>query len=339
LRHTWTSTSAPRVGAPHALILIGGLVIGLGVLWLTFRPHPVGANIPGTRGGDVALFSAIVADMKAGASYYDAFGSQMRARGYPTRSPFNWRQPLLYPTLAVMPSWLAQVALGLLGAGLIVGVSLLLRRETWAVFPMLNTVVGLVMPASIYLTEAWAGALIGLSVLAFARDRHRTGAALGLSALFVRELAGPYCALAVILAWRPRRWPELRVWALGFAGYALYYGLHLWRVSQHALPTDHDHPSSWVAFGGLSFLLQTWQANGLLLILPPAVLAFVAVGVVVAWWAPAPTHLRAAVVLYSGLFLVIGQPFNQYWGLLTAPLMSLWLAYAPSGWRALRRAA
>jgi hypothetical protein len=32
---------------------------------------------------------------------------------------------------------------------------------------------------------------------------------------------------------------------------------------------------------------------------------------------------------------MLGQPFNTYWGLLTAPMIAFWLAYTPSGLRAL----
>ena len=51
----------------------------------------------------------------------------------------------------------------------------------------------------------------------------------GLAALFARELAAPYCLFAGCLALWRRRWPEARVWALGGALYALYYGLHAWQ--------------------------------------------------------------------------------------------------------------
>jgi hypothetical protein len=44
-----------------------------------------------------------------------------------------------------------------------------------------------------------------------------------------------------------------------------------------------------------------------------------------------PVHIRGCVLVYSVLFLVVGQPFNQYWGLLIAPITAMWLTYAPSG--------
>ena len=60
------------------------------------------------------------------------------------------------------------------------------------------------------------------------------------------------------------------------------------------------------------------------------------VAVVVAYWAhEMPSHLRLSVLLYCVLFVAVGQPFNDYWGFLTAPIITLWLAYTPQGLRAL----
>ena len=45
----------------------------------------------------------------------------------------------------------------------------------------------------------WAGVLIGLSICAYGIDRPRTGVALGLAAVFIRELAMPYCLVAAAM--------------------------------------------------------------------------------------------------------------------------------------------
>jgi len=230
----------------------------------------------------------------------------------------------------------AQICLVALAAKLLWDTDKILPRETFALVPMVNTALGLLVPVAIYLTEAWAGACIGLSILAYARNRERAGAVWGVSALFVRELAAPYCVLAGCVALWNRRWHEVRVWAVGAACYAVYYGLHAAQVLTHVRPEDGAHLHSWIAFGGLHFVAETLRTNGLLLLAPRLVAAVIAVALVAAWWnSRLPFHARATLVMYGLLFLVVGLPFNGYWGLLTAPVVSLWLAYAWGGFRAL----
>ena len=48
--------------------------------------------------GDVALYRAEVDRIHNGEGYYQAAAAELTARGYPTRSVFNWRTPL--------PMWL-----------------------------------------------------------------------------------------------------------------------------------------------------------------------------------------------------------------------------------------
>jgi hypothetical protein len=270
--------------------------------------------------------------MHAGQDYYGASGHQLRERGYPTRSPFNWRQPTLYALLGSAPFAVVYCLMALLGLIILTEANRVLAREPLGLALVVNAVIGMAVPPAVYLTEAWAGGCLALSALAYARNQHLRGVAWGLGALFIRELAGPYCALAACIAVRQRRWRELAVWGGGFAIYAVYYGVHVWTVLQHVRPGDRAHVASWLYFGGLPFLLQTWQVNGLLMLAPPIVLAFAVAAGVAAWWSPqVPLHIRGGVLLYSGLFLVVGQPFNQYWGLLIAPITGMWLTYAPRG--------
>ena len=296
-------------------------------------PHAPAANGEARR-SDVQLFVRTVDDVRKGHAYYDAAGDEMRAGGYPTLSLFNWRQPLMYLALSRVPLLLAQIWLAVLGAKLLWDTGKTLPSDTFALLPMVNSCLGLLVPVAVYLTEAWAGVCIGLSLLAYARNRERAGALWGLSALFVRELAGPYCVLAGCLALWRRRWHEVYVWAGGAACYAVYYGLHVSQVLKHMGPADRAHLHSWVALGGLPFVAETLRANGLLLLAPRFAVAIVAAALVAAWWnSRLPLHARATLVLYGTLFLVVGLPFNGYWGLLIAPTVSLWLAHSWGGLR------
>jgi hypothetical protein len=313
------------------LIVVAALVGVMGLV-LFFAPRRATSIAEAPREGDIALFQAVVGNMHAGQDYYDASGHQLRERGYPTRSPFNWRQPALYQLLGNVPFAVAYILIAIIGVIILIESNRLLAREPLGLVMVVNAVIGMAIPPAVYLTEAWAGGCLALSALAYARNQHRRGAAWGLGALFIRELAGPYCVLAACTAIRRRRWQELAVWGGGIALYAVYYGLHVWNVLQHARPGDRTHVESWLYFGGLPFVLQIWQVNGLLMLAPSIVLAIAVAAGVAAWWSPQmPVHIRGCVLVYSVLFLVVGQPFNQYWGLLIAPITAMWLTYAPSG--------
>ena len=298
------------------------------------RPRATATGAAG--GSDLQLFMRTVDVLRDGKPYYEATGQELRASGYPTRSVFNWRQPAVYLLLSRVPMLFAQLCLVALVAKLLWDLDKILPREIYAMAPMVNTAIGLLVPVAVYFTEAWAGACIGLSLLAYARNRERSGAVWGVLALFVRELAAPYCLLAGCLALWGRRWSEVRVWAIGAACYAVYYGAHLLQVLHHIRPDDGAHLTSWIAFGGLPFMVETLKTNGLLLFAPPFVVAVLAVALVGAWWnARLPIHARATLVMYGGLFLVVGLPFNGYWGFLIAPAVSVWLAFAWGGLQAL----
>jgi hypothetical protein len=218
---------------------------------------------------------------------------------------------------------------------LLIDAALFWRWQPLGTMAMINILIFVAATNAVYFGEAWAGECVAISAICYARERYRRGAAWGLLALFVRELAAPFCLLATLLALHRRRWNEVAVWIGGGALYTVYFGVHAWRAFQHMRPGDVRQAHSWVYFGGLPFLLKLWQFNGLLLVAPLWVFAIAVVAIVAAWWAPEmPIHVRMSVVVYSVCFLVIGQPFNIYWGFLTAPLLALWAAYAVSGLRA-----
>src|SRR4029077_876671 len=97
-------------------------------------------------------------------------------------------------------------------------------------------------------------------------------------------------------------------------------------------PGDAAHAASWIAFGGLPFVLATVRMNGMLLILPIGATAvyLVAAALGFAGWTSA-AGLRAGLTaaVYITAFAVVGQPFNQYWGSLIAPLLCLGVARCP----------
>ena len=319
-----------RRTAYRLLLAIGFPAVFALTLWLTPAQEAV-SNAPPTL-TDRELFTAVVDGMRTGRSYYEVYGAESRTRGYPTRSVFNWRTPLLLPSLAALTPRFGFLLLMALALALLVQAHRLLRRELLWVLTVAPAALIALVPGEVYFTESWAGLCLGLSAVAYARRRETAGASWGLLALFIRELAAPYCVFAALLAVYRRRWREVGIWLGGALLYALYFGAHVWLASHQVLPGDRAHNHSWLFGGGLPFVFQLWQRNVVLIGAPAPLFALVVALAVAAWWAPKmPVHVRATVVLYSALFLFIGLPFNTYWGELIAPLVALWLAYIPEG--------
>jgi hypothetical protein len=208
--------------------------------------------------------------------------------------------------------------------------------------PPEGTVLGLVLAAAAaitladqqgrWLTDGWSGVLIGLSLAAYLWSAWLPAALLGVSALFVRELSAPYCVACMALAIRARRRQEVIVWMGGLAIFALYYGAHALQVADQIRADDLAHRRSWVQFGGLSFWLATIKTSKALFLAPRVVLAAVCVLLVSALWSRTlPTHVRWSVIAYSLFFAVAGQPFNDYWGFVSAFVYAVALAYGPDG--------
>ena len=192
------------------------------------------------------------------------YGAESRTRGYPTRSVFNWRQPLLLRGVALLSPKVSVVIFIGLALALLARAHVLLGRELLGVLMVLNAASITVAPGSVYFTESWAGLCLGLSAIAYARRRETAGAGWAILALFIRELAAPYCVVAGLIALSRKRWREVGVWTGGGILYAAYFGAHVWQVWQHILPGDQAHPYSWLYMGGLPFVLKVWQVNGVL---------------------------------------------------------------------------
>ena len=148
--------------------------------------------------------------------------------------------------------------------------------------------------------------------------------------------------LVVALRYRQRK--ESLAWVAGLTLFALYYGIHVSRVlslTQADAGTALD-ATVWLQMGGLSFLIACTQMNGLWLLVPQYVSAVYMCHVVlgaVAWRGEFGLRLKATLFGFLALFWVVGQPINQYWGLLLAPPMCLALARSISALRGLWRAA
>ena len=181
---------------------IGGLaVLSLavaGCLSVSLGPPPKLGNVKGPL--DVELYYAVTQRVQAGQAYCDALGGELQARGYPTRSVFNWRTPLHTELIAHLPSLAWARVLLLLAAACAIGLSAAAmcrdRRNDDG--------------------RGWSGAWIAISVGCYALGWRCADASAGLPALFFRELAVPYRSYG---RWRNARQNphgvEDRVWRDG----------------------------------------------------------------------------------------------------------------------------
>lgn len=309
-------------------------LVGVGLAAVAAPPS---ALMPGSSAGpsDVAVFEAVVANLRSGTSYYPAYGTALRRAGYPTRDAFNWRTPLWLSTIALLPetidSYLPQLfRFGLLSA-ICIALSVCIHHSIANVIAagmLVGALSVFAVPSTLVISEAWAGVLVGLSALAFTARRPRAGIALAILGLFVRELAAPYCVVCVLLSVTKRRWTELAGWMTGTLMYAVYYGWHLTQVWSNSLPTDFAHATSWLEFGGLPFLMSALGWHGWLQLLPPVgtVVVFVLIVAGIADSAT-PIHFRSASAAYIGFLFVAGKPFNHNWGLLAWPVWAVASGY------------
>ena len=301
-----------------------------------------------SRGIDAALYRSVVARVHAGEGYYDVAGSELRGRGFATRPVWNWR----LPTLAWITALLLrpELARGLLAISALVALLLWiahLRDERGVAAALvggalLGSALLLCASASGFLFhELWAGVWIALSLGAHARGHWRTSLAVGLAALFVRELALPYAGIMLLAAWTEGRRREMRGWGLGLLAFGVALGAHALVVASR-LGDAEPLGGGWLQLGGWSFVLATARWNALLFPAPPWLVALLLpLGLLglAGWRGGVGARAAGTVGAYVAAYLVVGRPDNAYWGLLYAPLAPLGLLFAPAALRDLGRAA
>ena len=310
---------SPRLRA--VLLLFGLAVLGLATFTTARSIAPFSSRV-----SDIDTYHAMIRNIRAGVPYYDAIGGELRRWGYATREVFNWRTPLLMRAQAMVPDAAAHKAL--LGLTLLLCAAMLIPPVTrWDLISLFMQVGMATMfgGTDLYVMgEPWAGVLIALSICAYRVRRAGLGVAFGLLALFVRELAAPYCVLCTLRAAFARRWREAGAWAIGACAYFVYYGWHLTRIFAHRLPTDIAHPRSWLGLGGIESVVTKVHWQGWLILLPMWATALAVLVIVSGVLNRRADGLaRAASLTYLGFFLLAGQGFDWYWGLVAWPTWAL----------------
>jgi hypothetical protein len=199
---------------------------------------------------------------------------------------------------------------------------------------------GAVMPGMLkgafILPEVWSGLLIGLSLSFYGLGARAAGVLLGITALFFRELAAPYCVVCFSLAACERRPSEVVGWLVGFAAYAVFYAWHIAQVLPLMSADGLAHADTWVQFGGAAFVISLVQTNAYLLLLPQWVTAlFFALALVgfAGWQSSWGKQTAFAACAYIAAFGCVGYAFNQYWGAMIAPLLAFGAAQGPAAVR------
>lgn len=307
------------------------------VVLVLFALPMVDRQNPPQQQGDLTTYAQVVERLKAGEPYYQALHTELVESGYGVRSVFNWRPPLFLSALALLPSpAVGQVILALLAAfGAVLGWSLVTRTGPivqivlGALFPL--GFLSLIAPLSAYMCELYAGALILVSVAAYARRLIWLGFAAAVLALLMRDLAIVYALICAGLAIREGRRREVAAWAVAFVAFGLYYAWHGAMAMRMVEPTDPHYVDNWLQFGGIGFDLATARFNGIFVVAPHWVTALVlplALLGLLAWPAPAAGRVVLTVFGYLVAFAIVGKPVNIYWGALYTPLLAFGLAWA-----------
>lgn len=223
--------------AARAALAGAVLLACLAAAW-TFSPWANNrAGRPTGRASDVDLYRAEVARMASGEGYYAAAAAELRLRGYPTRSIFNWRTPL--------PLWMfAQWPDPRWGKALLIGLGLLLTASAYALAardeaPDHSVLSGAPPPTSPAAAgpRAFHSPAAGTAVSAGSRPFSPTGA------LLVAALSGPLllCMVGDIYL-MPELWAgvlialSLCLYGLERRGWAVVCGLAALAVRELALP-------------------------------------------------------------------------------------------------------
>jgi hypothetical protein len=300
---------------------------------------------------DLQLFRAVVDRVHAGESYYSATQEEMRQRGYPTRSVFNWRLPTYAWLLSALPdpAW-GQFILAACSLAVLMLAFFLVQRDHGLV---MATITLMLLSGSLYWClvenvfysqEVWAGTLILLSLCCYGVELRPLAVASGLAALFYRELALPYCVIAAGIAVWQRRKLEAGIWLAGIALFALFLLWHAEQVTSRLTAEDElIVGENWVVFGGLRFVLLTARMNRFLFTAPPwlhALYVPLALLGLAGWRGMLGLRMFLTALGYVLAFCVVGNPrINDYWGLLYVGLLPFGIVWAPLALRDLARAA
>jgi len=339
-----------RSTARIALALLAVLLLASLTAIVSAGPPPV-SHDPAERAedeADVVLYERIVAGLRGGGDYYAVTAQALRSGNYPLRPFVTFR----LPTLATLQASLPPIATVVLLFALVTAVLLawfIRLRPAFARPPPLGIAMVLlaggmmafVQPTLASFHEIWAGLLIALSLALRREDRWVEAVAFGLIAMLIRETAGLYVGIMLVLALAEGHRREAVGWGVAIAAFAVVLACHAYAVGLVVRPTDPVSPG-WAGMLGFGFFVKTMVLSTALS-LAPMWLAALFVGFALFGWAAwnNALALRAFTVFagYAALLSLFGRADTFYWGLMIAPTILIGLAFVPDALRDLIAAA
>jgi hypothetical protein len=122
----------------------------------------------------------------------------------------------------------------------------------------------------------------------------------------------------------------------GLVLYGLFLAYHGLEVTHRLGSGDRTEAEGWVQLGGAGFVLSTCRMNVFLFNLPGWVTApylVLALLGLAGWRGDAGTRAALTAGAYVAAFALVGKPFNNYWGLMFAPLLAFGVVRAPAALR------
>lgn len=315
------------------------LMIGLVVWGIAAGAPETSGRRHGPADADLRLYAAIGQQMGQGTGYYAAVAEHQSRLGYPTRPVMTVREPTL--------AWVVDTVGGpdaarvlLLGLAIVTSVVMVVRLRSvmssfasWAAAGTLSTLSLLLMAWTdlVLLHEVWAGVLIAWSIALRTRRRWLASVVAGLAAALIRELAVPYLLVMLFLAWRDHRRREAVAWGLAIVAWAIFYGVHIWRVLD-LVPAGGSASPGWLAAEGWPLFVEMIRSRSMLVLLPFWVSAAVVPLALLGWWTCKSAYaVRVALTLtvYAVAFMVVGRADTTYWGFLLAALVLPGIAMVP----------
>jgi len=348
-RSTRFAGLAPRSALLVVLAVMATMIYGL----IVYHPAPPTVEEENVGGEDLRCYRSIVDRIRAGEGYYEAAGDELRTRGYDTHSVFNWRLPPLAWLLAHLPRTdIGRVLLIILSAlTLLLWTRVLGQNQhsfgqlVFGSLALLGPLIYAILPELFLHHDLWAATLISLSLAAYAKCWHSLAVASGLAALFLRELALPFVAVMLAVAYLEGRRREALVWIIGIAVFIVGLLLH-WSLVKGVTPEGQSVglDGGWVVFGGWLFVLGTAQTHPYLFLAPAwatAIILPLALLGLAGWRGRLGSRIALTVCVYILAFLFVGLPYNRYWGFMYHGVVLLGLLYTGRSlrdlWQSIRK--
>ncbi len=329
----------------QAWLVIGAILIAVMASAASLAPPPslpqtarAPHSAPVRRDEDLALYQSISTRVQSGAPYYPATADALRHGGYPLRPFMTFRFPTLARASAMFGPTAMQIALWCL---VLATTIIWYRRLDGAFDDRGRRISGALLIASgmtvamrpdyVMMHEAWAGALLTLSLGLHRPGRWWPSVVAATAAVMIRELALPFLLLMAAFALATRRWPEAAGWAAAIALFGMALFLHAEQVAAVTRAADPASPG-WMAVGGWPAFVRAMAGTSALRVFPTVVAAVIVPLSLVGWLAwPSRTGLFGLLLLggYALVFMVFGRPENFYWGLVVSPLLLFGLVHLP----------